>query len=97
MEITQLPIKEVKCVHAGQRYAYGDSFYEYEIHLEPGQTVSREDIIAYCFAEISKRKVQTKEEWRQACGDMGKHFAGYYELYSTDYGYKYIVCLPYTD
>ena len=97
MEITQLPIKEVKCVHAGQRHAYGDSFYEYEIHLEGNAKVSEEGILAYCFAEISKRKVQSRPEWQHACGDMGKYFAGYYELYPTSYGYKYVTCSPYTD
>jgi hypothetical protein len=97
MEITQSPIKEVKCTHAGQYHAYGDSFYEYEIHLNDGVTFDTEDILPYCFSEISKRKVQSRAEWQKACGDMGKYFSGYYEIVKTPYGFKYTVCSPYTD
>ena len=93
----QLPIKKTKQTHAGQYHAYGDYFYEWEIHLEEGAEVSKADVLTYCFDSLSKRKVQPKAEWQEAHGDAGKYFSGYYKLYPTSYGYKYIQCLPYTD
>ena len=56
-----------------------------------------EDVLDYCFKEISRRKMQSRREWSEAHGDPDKYFAGYYELIKTDYGYKYTVCFPYTD
>ena len=97
METISDPIKEIKQTHAGQYNPYGDSFYEWEIHLQEGVELEPEEVLPYCFGELSKRKVQTKEEWQQACGDAGKYFAGYYTLTKTPYGYKYVVCSPYTD
>ena len=97
METINNPIKEVICTHAGQYYPYSDAFYEYEIHLNDGVTFNEEDILPYCFSEISKRKIQSKKEWQQACGDAGKYFSGYYEIAKTPYGFKYTVCKPYTD
>lgn len=96
MTTEQLPIKEVKCTHAGQLGRYQDSVYTYEIHLDEG-AMSEEEILTYCFNHISKHKMQSKEEWRTACGDLGKYFAGYYELTKMPYGYKYSTTHPYTD
>jgi hypothetical protein len=90
-----MEVKEVKCTHAGQYRAYGDSYYVYELYLEGDY--SKEDVLDYCFKEISRRKMQSRREWSEAHGDPGKYFAGYYELIKTDYGYKYTVCFPYTD
>lgn len=97
MEATQLPIKEVKCTHSGQYHAYGDSFTVWQITLEDNADVTREDILAYCFAELSKRKVQSKQEWSANHGDASKYFSGYYELTGTGQTYTYTVCSPYTD
>ena len=97
METINDPIKEVKCTHAGQYHACGDSFYEYEIHLNDGVTLDEEDILPYCFAEISKRKVQSKKEWQENHFNMSKYFSGYYELTKTPYGFRYVTCSPYTD
>lgn len=90
-----MEVKEVKCTHAGQYRPYGDSYYVYEVYLEGDYT--KEDVLDYCFKEISRRKMQSRNEWSEAHGDPDKYFAGYYELIKTDYGYKYTVCLPYTD
>ena len=90
-----MKVEKVVCTHAGQYNAYGDSFYVYEVHVEGKCT--KKEVLDYCFKKISKRKVQSKEEWSKAHGDAGKYFAGYYELIKTDYGYKYTVCSPYTD
>lgn len=90
-----MEVKEVKCTHAGQYRAYGDSYYVYELYLDGDYT--KEDVLDYCFKEISRRKMQSRSEWSEAHGDPGKYFAGYYELIKTDYGYKYTVCFPYTD
>lgn len=97
MKATQLPIKEVKCTHSGQYHAYGDSFTVWQITLEDDANVTREDILAYCFAELSKRKVQSRQEWSANHGDAGKYFSGYYELTGTGQTYTYTVCSPYTD
>lgn len=97
MEAKKLPIKEVKCIHVGQYRPYGDSFYVYEIILEDNAEVSEEDILAYCFAEISKRKVQSKAEWSANYDDANSYFSGYYELVQTPQGYRYTKCSPYTD
>ena len=97
MEAKQLPIKKVECVHSGQYHAYGDSFSVWDITLEDNAEVSEEDILAYCFAEISKHKVQSKKEWQENYDDAGSYFSGYYELVKTPQGYRYTKCSPYTD
>lgn len=90
-----MEVKEVKCTHTGQYRPYGDSYYVYELYLDGDYT--KEDVLDYCFKEISRRKMQSRNEWSEAHGDPDKYFAGYYELIKTDYGYKYTVCFPYTD
>jgi hypothetical protein len=97
MDIKQLPIKEVKHVHSGQYHAYGDSWSVWDIVLEEGTKVSEADMLEYCFAELSKHKVQSKKEWSENHGDAGSYFAGYYELIPTSTGYTYKKCSPYTD
>ena len=97
MEAKQLPIKEVKHVHSGQYHAYGDSFSVWDIILEDNAEVSEKDILAYCFAELSKRKVQSKAEWSASHGDASSYFSGYYELTRIPQGYRYTKCSPYTD
>ena len=57
METINDPIKEVKCIHSGQYHAYGDSYYVYDITLQDGVDLSKEEILSYCFGTISKRKV----------------------------------------
>lgn len=93
----QLPIKEVKQVHAGQYRPYGDTFDVWEIYLEEGESFDREDVLVFCFTELSRRKVQSKQEWNANHGNADAYFSGYYELEKTSYGYKFTVCSPYTD
>lgn len=97
IEAINNPIKEVKCVHSGQYHAYGDSFYVYEIYLKEGVDLDKEEILSYCFGAISRRKVQSRQEWQSNHYNPDKYFSGYYELLKTSYGYQYKVCLPYTD
>ena len=97
METINVPIKEVIHVHSGQYHAYGDSFSVWDIILEEGVELTPEEILPYCFAELSKRKVQSKQEWSANHGDAGKYFSGYYELIGTRQTYTYTVCSPYTD
>lgn len=63
METINVPIKEVIHVHSGQYHAYGDSFSVWDIILEEGVELTPEEILPYCFAELSKRKVQSKSDW----------------------------------
>lgn len=86
-----------ECIRSGQKGSYGDHEAVYKVTVEEGKDYSREDILDYCFTFISKYKVQSREEWSQAHGDMGKHFAGYYTLTNTDGGYLYTKISPYTD
>ena len=97
METINVPIKEVIHVHSGQYHAYGDSFSVWDIILEEGAELTPDEILPYCFAELSKRKVQSKSEWSARHSDAGSYFSGYYELTKIPQGYKYTVCSPYTD
>ena len=97
MKTINSPIKEVKCIHSGQYHAYGDSYYVYDITLQDGVDLSKEEILSYCFGTISKRKVQSKKEWEANWKSADSYFSGYYELVKTPKGYKYTVCSPYTD
>ena len=86
-----------ECIRSGQKGAYGDHESVYKITIEEGKNYSEEDVLDYCFSVISKHKVQSRSEWSQAFGDMGKHFAGYYTLNPTQGGYLYTKISPYTD
>jgi len=86
-----------ECIRSGQKGPYQDSEAVYKVTVEEGKDYSAEDILNYCFTVISKHKVQSLAEWRQACGDMGKYFAGYYTLNATQGGYMYTKVSPYTD
>lgn len=94
MEITTLP--EVKCLHAGQRHAYGDSFYEFQVTTEDPMT--REDIIFACNRPNRFNKTwKTKEEWQKNHGSAVDYFAGYCEIIKNAEGYHVTFCEPYTD
>lgn len=86
-----------ECIRSGQLGAYRDHEAVYKITVEEGKDYSEEDILDYCFTNISKHKVQSRSEWSKACGDMGKYFAGYYTLNATPGGYMYTKVSPYTD
>lgn len=86
-----------ECIRGGQKGPYQDSEWVYKITVEEGKDYSEEDILDYCFTVISKHKVQSRSEWAKACGDMGKYFAGYYTLNTTQGDYMYTKVSPYTD
>lgn len=81
---------------AGQTGPYSDTRDSWQIHLE-GEAMTEEEVFGYCFKNLSKRKVQTKKEWLSAFGDAGKHFAGYYTLTKSPFGYVYTHVKPFTD
>ena len=94
MEITVLP--QVECLHAGQRHAYGDSFYEYQVYTE--KPMERKDIIIACNKRNHFGKEwKTKEEWRKKVGCAIDYFAGYCEIIKNAKGYFVRFCEPYTD
>ena len=86
-----------ECIRSGQKGAYSDHEAVYKITVEEGKDYSEEDVLDYCFTVISKHKVQSRQEWSQAFGDMGKYFSGYYTLNTTPGGYMYTKVSPYTD
>lgn len=94
MEITALP--EVECLHAGQKRAYGDSFYEYQVTTD--EPMTREDLIFACNKHNPFGKEwKTKEEWQKKHASALDYFAGYCEILKNVKGYKVTFCLPYTD
>lgn len=80
----------VKWTHCGQKHAYGDSFYEAEIHTD--KELSEEEILKL----VNNRRLPYGE-WSKRFGDPAIYFGGYYTITPTSYGYKYIGCDPYTD
>lgn len=82
--------------HAGQKRAYGDSFYEYDISSDrPPDEVEK-----VCRELI--RKAIPKSEWladyRTPGNSMEKAFRPHYEFKSVGDGkYRYVVTTLYTD
>ena len=86
----------VECLHAGQKYAYGDSFYEFQVTTK--ESLSREKLITLCGKKNPfTDKWKTKEEWQKNHGSAIDYFAGYCKVNPTSYGYNVTFCLPYTD
>lgn len=83
--------------HSGQKQAYGDSFYEYDVTSDrPPETVER-----FCCERVYKADV-TKAEWltdyRTPGCSMENAFRPHYEF--TPLGgnkYRYVVRCLYTD
>lgn len=98
MEIKQYEgIIHAKCRHAGQRGAYTDSTYEYDIDTEEGKEIPQEQLLDYCFSLVSRKSIQTYEEWRNNHGNPSKYFAGYYTITKTPTGYFFKFVSPFTD
>lgn len=83
--------------HSGQKRAYGDSFYEYEVTSAlPAAEVER-----ICAEKISKAipKSEWLADYRAPGGcSMEKAFRSHYEFFDRGSGrYFYSVCRLYTD
>lgn len=82
-------------VYSGQKYRYGDTFYEYEVKSElPAAEVER-------VCRDSIRKAIPESEWladRRAPGcSTDKMFRPHYKFQSKGGIYFYSVCYLYTD
>ena len=84
-----------KNTHSGQKKAYGDSFYEYEIE----SPLPREEVERVCSTLIYK--AIPKEQWEADGGfraSMDNHFRAHYTLAPTGEGrWFYQVMFPYAD
>ena len=82
-------------VHAGQKHAYGDSFYEYDILSDhPPEEVER-----VCAADIhSAIPIQQWRDENRAKPSMDNHFRSHYVFQKRGDGkYFYQVISPYMD
>lgn len=81
--------------HSGQKRAYGDSFYEYDVTSElPAEEVER-----VCSEKVYKAmsKQQYVEEFK-ANRTADNHFRSHYTFTKVGEGqYRYSVCFPYAD
>jgi hypothetical protein len=84
-----------KCVHHGQKQAYGDSFYEYEVASD----LPAEQVEKICAEKV--RKAISIKQWRdeyRANPSAYNHFRNHYEFLSRGGGkYFYRVIWPYDD
>lgn len=93
---------ESKQTHCGQYKPYGDFVREWEIATD---NVNSEEILNYCFKNLYKHRLPEKTEYMknirygtgEKSGDAGYYFAGYYTLFKTESGFKFIVSEPYAD
>jgi hypothetical protein len=84
-----------KNTHSGQKKAYGDSFYEYDVTSE----LPPEDVERVCREKIYKSipEAQYLEECK-ANRSADLHFRAFYKFRKRSEGtYFYSVCFPYTD
>jgi len=82
--------------HSGQKRAYGDSFYEYDVTSDR----TADEVEKVCRERIYK--AISHAEWqaglRSPGYSMGKAFRPYYEFKVLGAGrYRYVVTSPYTD
>lgn len=81
--------------HSGQKKAYGDSYYEYDVSSDlPAEEVER-----VCSERVYKAisEKQYREEYR-AAPTMDNHFRAHYTFLKRGEGrYFYQVCFPYAD
>lgn len=78
--------------HSGQKRAYGDSYYEYEVSSDmPADHVER-----VCRERV--HKAIPIDEWRALPASMENHFKKHYAFKRVGEGrYFYQVTSPYTD
>lgn len=85
-----------KNTHSGQKRAYGDSFYEYEITSD----MPEDHVLKVCTERVYKADLSL-QRWRdeyKASPSMANHFRAHYEFLRRGEGkFFYRVTLPYAD
>lgn len=86
-----------RCTHSGQKKAYGDSFYEYDVH----STLPAADVERVCCEKVHKAIPESEylADYRAPGGcSMEKAFRPHYKFSAKGDGrYFYSVCRIYTD
>lgn len=82
-----------KNTHSGQKRAYGDSFYEYEIE----SALPAEEVEKVCATRIYAAIPIAKWRAEQKAGGADAYFRSHYTFTKkADGKYFYSVCFPYT-
>lgn len=90
-KFTQDGIEAVK-THSGQKEAYGDSYYEYDVTSE----LPEEEVEKFCSEKLSKAIPYS--QWKAENTSMCNHFRSYYKFTKRGEGkYFYQVTNSYTD
>jgi hypothetical protein len=80
--------------HSGQKLAYGDSFYEYDVEsaLPPEEVEKVCATRIYAAIPIAQWRIDNKG------GSAGAYFRAHYTFTKkADGKYSYVVCFPYAD
>jgi len=81
--------------HSGQKQAYGDSFYEYDVTSDLPATVVERVCAEKVYAAMPE--IQYRAECRTD-RSAAAHFRAHYKFAKVGEGkYRYSVCFPYTD
>ena len=81
---------EVKCLHSGQRRAYGDTYREFSVKSDKPES----EVKDYCTEHVYACKLTTEEylaDERSGVKDFGDHFRSSFEfkrLRDGEYFYK---------
>ena len=81
--------------HSGQKQAYGDSFYEYDVTSDlPAEEVER-----VCAEKVYKAMPESQyRDEMKANSSADNYFRSHYKFRKSGEGrYSYSVCFPYTD
>lgn len=81
---------EIKWVHSGQYYPYGDTYRVAEITCV--NELAEATILKLCHNNGKLRK----DVFYNSNLNMSEYFRGYYTIEKTRYGYTYIGVEPYT-
>lgn len=82
--------------HSGQKRAYGDSFYEYDVTSE----LPADEVEAVCREKVYRAipESEWRADYRQPGCSMEKAFRPHYTFRATGPGsYRYVVTSLYTD
>lgn len=90
-QFTDTGIEAVK-THSGQKRAYGDSYYEYEVASE----LPQEDVERFCREKLYRAIPES--QWRTENNSASNHFRPYYTFNKLTEGkYFYQVVSSYAD
>lgn len=84
-----------KCTHSGQKRAYGDSFYEYDVK----SALSYDEVKRVCSEKIYKAMSEEDYKTDYAANRSADNFfrASYRFTNMGNGNYRYVVVFPYTD